>query len=523
VGWALEARRRPQLLTGGAAAVLSGAPLTLLPPFFYDALVYHLGLPWSWLVNGNVTPTAHNLFSNFPVAVPSVYLLPVSWKTPEAAAGLHWLCLVVVLVTALRLADRLGAASLRWLAPLLLIGCWHLVWVGSLAATDLLVTVCILAAVEASVALAEDAIDRWLDLSLACGLALATKYPAAVPVAAVLVVTAVLLRRRPALLLAIGAVTAASASLVWIRNLVLTGNPVYPMLWPLLGGSGWTEVDQQRFAGLVFEGVDGLSSLATGLVRLVRPPGGLGWWALAALPLVVVSLSGQGPEGRLRRIVAAIAGLAMVGWLATSQTTRYAFPLAGLVAVLAAVGASRLRRVPLAVALVVSGAAVVVGALDLGAHLLGRLQVQQAWLGRVSRDEWRHRVTVNDPLPAYRLAGSTLPPSSRLLVVGEGRPFGCPLPHHVSSPYDLQAIQELIQEVGSPSEAASRLAAAGLTHLVINWGELERLGGADFQLLRWHTDEDRDRWRGFLERWTVPSGGEGPCEIRALAAPPPEQ
>ena len=46
-----SSRDRPRELVAGAAALLAGAPLWLAPPVFYDTLVYHLGLPWSWLVN----------------------------------------------------------------------------------------------------------------------------------------------------------------------------------------------------------------------------------------------------------------------------------------------------------------------------------------------------------------------------------------------------------------------------------------------------------------------------------------
>ncbi len=505
---------RPWLL--GGAAVLAGAPLYLCPPVFYDALVYHLGLPWSWLINASFDPIEHHVFSHFPVAGQAVFLIPVGWGLPEAAAGLHWICLAVTLAVCVHLARRLGAGGWSVLAPLLLAGCWHLLWIAGQPAVDLLVTLAVLAAVEALNAEPE---PRWLDVGLACGLAAAVKYPAAVPVAAVMLAALLFFPRRWRRLGVAVAITGAAASFAPVRNLITTGNPVYPLLWPLFGGSGWSARDDARWASLVHEGVGGLASLPSGLLRLVRPPDGLGWWAVAAAVLAIAAVLPTGEPARSRRLVAATAALGLGGWLVSSQTTRYAFPMAALIAVLAAVGASRVtRRAGVAIAVVVA-ATVALGLADLGRFTLGRLQIHRIWTGEATPDEWRHQVTVNDPLPAYRAAESGLHGSARLVVVGDGRSWGCRVPHHVSSSYDLQLVQAWVEAAAAADEVARTAAAEGFSHLLINWGELERLGGRDFQVLRWRSVADEQRWELFLRQWTVPLASFPPCELRAIRAP----
>jgi hypothetical protein len=514
--WGYRERHAARPWLVGGAAVLAGAPLYLCPPVFYDALVYHLGLPWSWLVNGSFDPIEHHVFSHFPIAGQSVFLIPVSWGLPEAAAGLHWICLAASFAACVELARRLGAGRWSLLAPLLLAGCWHLLWVAGQPAVDLLVTLALLAAVEALAAGPE---PRWLDLGLACGLAAATKYPAAVPVAAVLVAALLFFPGRWRRLGVALAVAASAASFVPIRNLVTTGNPVYPLLWPLLGGSGWTARDDARWSGLVHEGVGGLASLPSGLLRLVEPPGGLGWWVVVAAVLALGAVLGAGRAARSRRLVATTAALGIAGWLVSSQTARYAFPMAALLAVLAAAGASRLpRRAGIAVAVAVA-ATLALGLNDLGRFTLGRLQIHRMWSGEVSRDEWRHQLTINDPLPAYRAADAELHGSARLVVVGEGRSWGCRTPHHVSSSYDLQLVQAWVEAAATADEVARTAAAEGFSHLLVNWGELERLGGNDFQVLRWRSAADERRWQLFLRQWTVPLASFPPCELRAIRAP----
>ena len=505
---------RPWLL--GGAAVLAGAPLYLCPPVFYDALVYHLGLPWSWLINASFDPIEHHVFSHFPIAGQAVFLIPVGWGLPEAAAGLHWICLAVTVAVCVHLARRLGAGGWSVLAPLLLAGCWHLLWIAGQPAVDLLVTLAVLAAVEALNAEPE---PRWLDVGLACGLAAATKYPAAVPVAAVMLAALLFFPGRWRRLGVTVAITGAAASFAPVRNLITTGNPVYPLLWPLFGGSGWSARDDARWASLVHEGVGGLASLPSGLLRLVRPPDGLGWWAVAAAVLAIAAVLPAGEAARSRRLVAATAALGLGGWLVSSQTTRYAFPMAALIAVLAAVGASRVnRRAGFAIAVVVA-ATVALGLADLGRFTLGRLQIQRIWTGQSTPAEWRHQVTVNDPLPAYRAAEAGLHGSARLVVVGDGRSWGCRVPHHVSSSYDLQLVQAWVEAAATADEVARAAAAEGFSHLLINWGELERLGGRDFQVLRWRSAADEQRWEVFLRQWTVPLASVPPCELRAIRAP----
>ena len=509
-------RERPRAALLFAASLAAGAPLWLLPPYFYDTLVYHLGLPWTWLANRTFAIVPHNLFSNFPAAAPTIFLLPVAAGLPEAAAGLHWATFVVALVALARLAGRLGAGRYRWVAPALLVGCWHAVWIATVAAADHLVLLGIIVMTDHLVAGNESRRTRILGAGLAFGLALAAKYTAVVPAAAVLAAAAV---AAFAVSWWAGVLGVAASSFWWVRNLVVTGNPVFPLGWALFGGHGWSAADDQRYLALVREGVGGAASIPAGLAHLVVPPVGLGWWVVAILPLAVLAISGRGPR-RERRLVAVAAVLALAGWLVTSQTTRYALPLAALVAALAAAGVAGLTARPARLVLGLLGVTVVLGVLNLSTFLFGVLRVGRVWRGEASAEAWRHSVTLDDPLPAYRRCAAGLPRQARILVVGEGRSWGCPRPHQVSSPYDEQLAQNVVENSASASAAAQRLRATGFTDLVINWGEVARLGGPGYRVLRWTTPAAAARWRELLERFTTPVFRDGEVEVRALAAGP---
>jgi len=208
--------------------------------------------------------------------------------------------------------------------------------------------------------------------------------------------------------------------------------------------------------------------------------------------------------------------LSVVGWLATSHTVRYALPLAALIAALAAAGLARLTPRPASIAAGLLAVPVLHGAIGLASFVFGTLDMGSLWAGSHGREEWRHLVTVNDPLPAYRRCEVLLPADARVLVVGEGRAWGCPRPHHVSSPYDQQLVQEVVESAVTADEAARRLEGERFTHLLIGWDEIARLGGPNYANLRWRDGASASRWRELLARFTVPCFREGGAEVRAL-------
>ncbi len=513
VWWTVHAVRRREcsalLVPGG---LLLGAPLWLAPPFFFDALTYHLGLPWSWWVNGSFAPVSDNWFSFFPVAGQSVFLLPVAAGVPEAAAGLHWCTLVAVLVGVYGLARELGAdGTPAWIAPLLLVGSWHAVWLAGLAAVDLLVVLGVTVAARAVVR-GEGRRDV-LVTGAGLGLAAAAKYTAALAVGPLVIAGLVVWQERRRVIASAAAVGAVLACLAPIRNLLLTGNPVFPLLWTWLGGQGWTAADQERFVASGLSSA-GFADVGGGLARLLSPAG-LGWSFVLAVLLAAIATVSRRSSTVAVRWLGATGAVTVVAWLLlSSRLPRFALPAAAVLAALAAVAvqqvAPRLQRV----LLVAAGMVAVLSLMPLYQLVGVDLQLHRLWVGEVSREAWRHGVTVNDPYPAYR-ACEGLPVGSRLLLVGESRGFGVPVPFHASSACELQRIERWVLEAESPADLARSLRTAGWTHLLVSFGELQRLGPSRGLLRQW-PDDVAARWRQFLEHWCRPVVRQGPVEVYEL-------
>jgi len=517
----LRYRESSRSVLAAGAALLVGAPLWLAPPHFYDALVYHLGLPWSWLLNGSFAPVEHNLFSHFPLAASTVFLLPVAAGVPEAAAGLHWLTFAAVLTTVVRLSKNLGAGRWSWMAAVLLGGTWHGPWMASLAGADHLVLLGVVVAAELWTSPDDNGRRPWAAAGVALGLALSSKYTAAVPVAALLVAWFASCRPRWEAIGA-GAIALVASSFWWVRNAATVGNPFHPLLWNWFGGGGWTAEDYARYTGIVREGVTGFHGVIFGVLHLATPSQ-LGVWFSLAVVVALAAVIGPGSASRHARVIAVAAMISLVGWSVTAQIARYALPVAALVAALAAAGLARLTRRVAYVAAAALGVAAIHGAVVLGGFLFGTLEIQRTWLGGGPREAWRHAVTLNDPVLAYRAAEKLLPPDARILVVGEGRSLWCPRPHRVSSAYDAQWLQSIVERSATAEEVRRTVAAAGWTHLLFNWAELNRLGGDDYRLLRWRTPADLERYREFGIRSTERVWADGPLEIRSLRSETPDR
>ena len=244
------------------------------PPSTLDELAYHLAVPWSWVKEGRAIDLPLVSHSFFPLGVESADLPSLSiLGTTSGGIASHFLHLFAAIAVAALLLRRTGdcpilTAAIVATPALALTAGWSLVdWplLGvSLALID-----------------AEDDATR----AAALGAGLLTKYTF-IPIALI----AILVSKRFRGLwpgVAIG-------SVFFIRNLVLTGNPVAPFLSALA-----PHVAQYRNAYLsdyIFSGSFIDESLGASLLMTIPLAVGLLSWTLIALGALLFALA---PSARL--------------------------------------------------------------------------------------------------------------------------------------------------------------------------------------------------------------------------------
>ena len=166
-GLLLLALRPPRLAAATASSwrkrhlfwALPGLALLLFyaafPPTFYDALLYHLGVPGYYLQAGGFAPWPENIFSALPQNGEMLNLLLLAGGSVH---GPKFLSLAAALALLLYLADWARASGLRhsWLAPLLFFSIPEVIFLAVTEKNDLLLMLFLLPAVRLLARLKDD-------------------------------------------------------------------------------------------------------------------------------------------------------------------------------------------------------------------------------------------------------------------------------------------------------------------------------------------------------------------------------
>ncbi len=472
-------RRPPSYLLIAALAGLPNLGVAGGPPHFYDAMVYHLGLPWQALMEGAWLPHPENLFASFPPLNQLVATPSLTFGALRTPALLHWWAWVVAATAAAGLARSLGAGRIHShlvAAACMLLPATPLV-PGFPAAEGWLLAALIPAVSNAvrPVLRARQMPGMMLLLGIAC--AFRVQGLAWFVIAGGLS----LLRTRQAVDLLRAAPWAVLGSAPWwIKNAVLLGKPIAPIgdrregvetLWrdggsTMLAGASPIEA----FFGLVHA----LSSMS------------------ASLAPVFLTASAALLFNRRTRPLGAAVGAGVVAWAATGVLPRFFAPMSILLLVVASALSARRTVRWLAAAAVVWHLA-----FGVGAQLRYLQMIRPLALLPLSYVEAANHVSPNPPFRLYSEFGDLLEERSRVLVVGEVRPFGLPAPMTIGSQHDVPTIRTLLEAQAEPPEIINKLRATGMTHLIVNFGELERFAH-HYPVIPWRTQRGEARWWRFV-------------------------
>lgn len=201
-----------------------------------DGVAYHLVGPKVWLRNGVIRPIPDNSVTSYPATCEMVFTALRAFGGERAPGFSAWWTLALLLGIGASLARRCGmnASGAWWTAAL--IATMPAVYNGSHSGfVDVMYATFVLAAAR----VAFDATERkhYVAFGVFCGLALATKYPAAIAIP--LLIFCAMRKRgqwsgaRAAIgnVLLVAGVALAVGSPFYIRNWMELGFPIYPSPW----------------------------------------------------------------------------------------------------------------------------------------------------------------------------------------------------------------------------------------------------------------------------------------------------
>lgn len=285
----LTRRRIQTIFVLGLLGSIVGSMLILcaVPPVSRDAMTHHLAVPKLYLQWGGIREIPDLIFSYYPMNLDFLYLIFLAFGNDILPKYIH---LAFGLVTAGLIYHYLARRLDRWYGlagAVFFLSLPIIVKLGITAYVDLGLVCFSTAALIALIQWMENGFQaRYLILSASlCGLALGTKYnglilfflmAAFVP----LIYLRVSESRRPATAMGYGSLFALVALILFspwlIRNLIWTGNPLYPLFDSLFN----PDAPRNRWA------------LSHFLVRHLNY--GESWWEIALIPLRVFF---QGEDG----------------------------------------------------------------------------------------------------------------------------------------------------------------------------------------------------------------------------------
>lgn len=520
------------VLLGSAAAAMGLYFLTALaPPTFFDSMVYHLALPDRFARAGRIAVDPDFAFSYFPMNMEMLYTLGrVLFTGHQVLNLLNFSVGILLLLGTACLGRRIGDSRTGLLAAAVLALTPCLGLLAVVPKNDLALALFELAAFIAWCRWFLDG-DRsaLLPAGIFAGFACGTKYAGIYFLVALGLATAVLALRRGGLkrlpvfqsIFLAGILALAIFSPWWGRNLVLTGNPVYPTLQGLFPSGEHLNRQGNRIS--IEKGG------RTDLGGLLRAP-----WDMTFHPAEFRFFSQIGPfylalllpliySSRLRREIPLIlftALFAFLFWWVTRPNTRY---LLGILALLAAGSAGVLLRLPArnrAWGAVLGGFLILLVPLNLVTYLSVERVLFDS-LGLVlgtGEDRNTYLARRLDYYPAARFINDSLPGDARILMVGETRTYYIDREVRVSSAHNRSLAVRWAEEGKNARGFLEILRREGITHLLVNRREGKRLA-AGYAYFNFPDRESRAAFATVMREETCPvySGSEvsiltlGPC------------
>lgn len=471
------------VMAGFLGLILVGLWLQALwPQLSWDANAYHLTVPRLYLEHGGFRRIPFNVYSNWPLNTQLLFALALAIRDYVLAKAIHF---VFGLATLLVVYSSVRGASRPWTG-----------WLGGALFLVNPVVLDELRAAYVDLALAfflllaflmvhhalENRQDRGRSLIVAGVFSGVVAGIKPTGVSAVLCLLALYLvvtlrqRERPGQILdgltRIAVPTGVLLAPWGIKSWILTGNPVYPFLYRVLGGPEWSAelgVQLQSWQ-------QGMGMGRTWIDYLLLPwrvmvAGGSGydhfdgrisplWLVLVPLGLVV---------GRRQPLIIrslGVAGLYFILWALSSQQMRFLIPILPLLAIAGALAVAELgqRLKPTAEPMFRWGAGLGVIALLM---VVSSSMVVPTWrmLGRY--------LELDDPVmevgahPVFGYINETLPEDARLMLLNTNHGFFCEREFVADSFFEASQLNAALRSRDGKQGIQATLEEMEITHLLI--------------------------------------------------------
>lgn len=469
------------LIIAGALILLITFLDSLAPVTDYDGLMYHLPGPRTFLQEGGIRLLPEMWQANGPFTGEMLFTIGLVFDNEVTARLIHFLFACFWLCGIYALGKRFVSQEAGFLAVALIFGIPMIFFWAKQAYIEFVWCFYELLGFYAFLLWKQFRSLKWLVLTgVFLGFALGTKYLAVWSAMLIGLFILISLRhqgwKNAIKSLAIYGGTVFLVGSVWyVKNLILSGNPVYPLLF---GGPGWDGERVQYLQNYLYS--FGNPHTLSGWIRII-PDLFLqydlfGTFALEfpGLLFPMVLLYVFLPKLRYVSILLIYAGFYYLIWTLGSQQVRFlmpVFPQLGLVTAYVLIALSQKLTSP--VLRKILAPSVVLGFVIV--TLVIQFQVSMAYagydaaLGKLSKEAYLRSLPGN--YPAIDYIENNLPADARVLMVGDGRGYYCD--QRCLPDADQSQWVRLVNRAENPADATTLLREQGVTHLLYSVQDAE--------------------------------------------------
>ena len=484
----------------------------MLPPREFDVREYHLQIPKEWYQAGQISLVEHNIYGNMPLgaemhAVIGMVFMPgdLDWWW-GALVGKTVMSFFTILASLMLFSAgrRFVSTTAGVIAALVYVSTPWIARTSMAGYNEPAVAYYFIAAIYSVFLWRRSSLPSFSHVALAgfmSGSAVACKYPALLFVVVPLFLWILFDRRTNgatnddrsdkesvgATLTSSGYVHWKEASVFFVavllacglwfgKNIYLTSNPTYPLLYEWFGGESLDDEQYERWRTVhgVPKTKDGSYSFTQMKDSITRVTLRSDWLSPLLLPLAALSLFAPRCRSLVWPLITVYVFVILTWWLLTHRIDRFWVPVLPVVALLAGIGATwsstRLWQ------------QVVIGMMVWG--LVCNLQIISSQIAVDNRffvalDEFRlgdTRDGVLDPTfvdRVHKALNTQVPDGCKALLVGDAEPFDLEVPVFYNTCFDDCVFTSLLQGK-TKQEQVDTLQREKIAFIFVDWNALAR-------------------------------------------------
>ncbi len=489
-----------KVAAAGTLILLSAALiLTMTPETGKDALVYHLAAPKLYLKHHGFYFIPGSIYSNLPFQAEMLYMASLFIQGDLLAKGLNFIAFPVVLLGIWQLSVHKMGNRHPYTSIFIFVMIPSVFELAHISYADMYATLFVMGAVYAFIQWNQNEENAWIIIAaLFTGLSASTKYSTLIlPFLGFL---GILLHYRnttdgklPFRIIALYlSVTAIAGSPFYIKNWLLTGNPLYPFYYGIFGGK---DLDQEIARSL--EGLYKYMGMGRELTDYLLLPwnmsfnarmnssqfdGMIGPVFLLLLPLLFFIRK----KGITLKIVIIYCLVSFVFWASSSQDIRYLVPVLPFLTILCGVVFTHFKEHK---GIMTYSAAVIVCCAIFNSSLIfsdfKKIRPFPFILGFEDRSAFLNRSLSTYKM--YSIASYSLPANANLFLINmRNYTFLCDINCYSDTMFETETLKKILANSSTGKEVQQKLKGRGFTHLMYDElyviGEKSLLSAADKSL-----------------------------------------